>query len=868
MKNKLMRALEGKSENHILPFFWQHGEDDSVLIDELHRIYDSGIRAVCAESRPHEGFVTDAWWDDMELLLKECRRLDMDMWILDDKYFPTGFCNGAIPKKYPERCKRALIERHVDVCGPLSDGAVILEGWAEEEAEDELFAVIACRAEEDGSENLAGECIDLTDRVSDGLVSVDLPWGMWRIFFIFERPERDGRVDFTNPESADTMISEIYEPHFEHLGKYFGNTFKGFFSDEPFIMDRSALPVRGANNSHGKYPWNRYIMSELASRFGSDWRLYLPALWFTMKGVSPRYRVAYMDSVTMLYRRHFSMRVGDWCRSHGVEYIGHIVEDNNIHTTMNSGGHYFRSLDGQDMGGVDVVLHQIVPGMTNHPNACNCWYDIADPDFFHFSLAKLASSHSHIQPEKHGRAMCEIYGAYGFAEGLKIMKWLTDHMLVRGINNFVPHAFSPQFPDEVPPQFYCQGHNPQFRHFRLIMEYMNRVSDILSDGVHRASCAVLYHAEAEWSGGDYMYYYTPARLLTEGNIDFDIISADYLAKARTDGSRLCLADETYPCLIVPRAEYLPESVICDIRRVASAGVEVVFLDAATEHSAEHPSRRISLDDTEHIHVIPAGDLVVWMRGHGMYDITASEDTRYLRFYHYSMGGTDAYMLTNEGIRDDIATDITFSAFDGGDYVLYRPFENRAYAAHSANRTVSLSLKPYESVILFFGDIPDGMPEYTEYEIESETEPETEFTLSLFDAERYPSEPLEVIPNAQLKNVTSPDMFPRFGGYMEYRGTLEYSGSLPQGKAKCTLDLGRVGESAEVVLNGENVGVRICPPYTFDITKALRSGTNELTVTVANHLGYEQRDLCSKYLALEPSGLMGPIRILTELPSDR
>ena len=29
---------------------------------------------------------------------------------------------------------------------------------------------------------------------------------------------------------------------------------------------------------------------------------------------------------------------------------------------------------------------QIVPGMTEHANACPCWYDTADPDFFHFSL--------------------------------------------------------------------------------------------------------------------------------------------------------------------------------------------------------------------------------------------------------------------------------------------------------------------------------------------------------------------------------------------------------------------------------------------------------------------------------------------------
>ena len=78
--------------------------------------------------------------------------------------------------------------------------------------------------------------------------------------------------------------------------------------------------------------------------------------------------------------------------------------------------------------------------------------------------------------------MCEIFGAYGWAEGVKMMKWLTDFMLVRGINCFVPHAFSMRFPDpDCPPHFYARGRNPQFRAFGVLMQYMNRMSHILTE---------------------------------------------------------------------------------------------------------------------------------------------------------------------------------------------------------------------------------------------------------------------------------------------------------------------------------------------------------------------------------------------------
>ena len=62
--------------------------------------------------------------------------------------------------------------------------------------------------------------------------------------------------------------------------------------------------------------------------------------------------------------------------------------------------------------------------------------------------------------------MCEIFGAYGWAEGVKTMKYLLDHMLVRGINYFVPHAFSPKVDDaDCPPSFYNGGKNPLYKHF-------------------------------------------------------------------------------------------------------------------------------------------------------------------------------------------------------------------------------------------------------------------------------------------------------------------------------------------------------------------------------------------------------------------
>lgn len=86
---------------------------------------------------------------------------------------------------------------------------------------------------------------------------------------------------------------------------------------------------------------------------------------------------------------------------------------------------------------------------------------------------------------------------------------------MRGINQFVSHAFSPApFPDpDCPPHFYAHGNNPQFRCFGELMAYMNRVATLTSADCHVMPAAVLYHGEQEWADARAMPFEKPLRAL-------------------------------------------------------------------------------------------------------------------------------------------------------------------------------------------------------------------------------------------------------------------------------------------------------------------------------------------------------------------
>jgi hypothetical protein len=78
------------------------------------------------------------------------------------------------------------------------------------------------------------------------------------------------------------------------------------------------------------------------------------------------------------------------------------------------------------------------------------------------------------------------------------------------------------------------------------------------------------------------------------------------------------------------------------------------------------------------------------------------------------------------------------------------------------------------------------------------------------------------------------------------------------EGKVFIDHGRVGQNAQLSVNGKDCGIRISAPYLFDITDAVKNGENEAVVVVSNTLAQRERDGLSYFLQLAPSGLLGDI----------
>lgn len=849
MKN-LYNNLNGKYRNFIAPFLWLHGETIEDVIKEIHAIHNTGIRGVCLESRTHENFCEEAWWRDLAIIFEECEKLGMKVWILDDKHFPSGYANGIFDEKYKHLKKWDIIERHIDVAGPVTDGAAMLETWRWDPVNDEIIAVFACKKAPDGK--LTSDIIDISDNIRDGMVYFDLPDGYFRIVFLVKTRFYMGKYyesfsDKLNPEATEAYLKEVYEPHYEHFKKYFGNTFAGFFSDEPgFENNRSYGLTTDLGKIWQEYPWHERVYNRLFEKYGEDTYKKLMLLWFEdseNEYIGVRYD--YMSIITDEYSMNFTQKIGTWCREHGVEYIGHIIEDENTHAKTGSGaGHYFKSMCGQDMSGVDVVLHQIIPGMRDYSNACSTSYMETSNRFYNYVLAKLAASDAVQDERKHGRAMCELFGAYGWAEGTKIMKFLADHMIMRGINHFVPHAFSPKEDDEdCPPTFYNHGKNPLYSYMNIIMGYMNRMSDLLSGFKRITDCAILYDAEAIWCGGEFVKNEDIAKELWNNLIDYDFISEDNLSTSRIVNKKICLGLAEYSHIIIPFRKFITPALKNIIDRLVKKDIDVIFVGGRPDYDVYGNKTEITGGRD-----CAVEDIAAMLEDFCEYDVN---NKGFLSAAHYSNGKNDIYLFANEGLKT-VSCSVTVRNTSLKQYFLYDAVENKIYKKCREN--IELELYPYNCVAVILGDVNDVEISCNKKYISKHIiHPQYEIDLC-GDVRENNYERYAVA--SDLKSITGMDGIHDFAGKIRYKFTVS-----PEKDGLYELDLGQVGECAEVYMNGSLCGRRIMPPYKFDMGALSADKECLITAVISTHSGYKYKDNFSRYLLFEPMGMTGPVTLL-------
>jgi len=884
METRLNQVLLGKEDNYILPFFWQHGEDEVTLRHYMKIIHESNIHAVCVESRPHPDFAGPGWWHDMDIIIDEAKKRSMKVWILDDEHFPTGYAAGAL-KNAPLTLHHQYLDYYrLDVCGPMPQAQVVIDQyihpaqmpeWEYESNsryeplhDDHLYKVIACPVITEGK---LGVPTDLTPLVNDGILEWDVPEGYYLIFILYLTRDANGRnnyINFIDRDSCRLLIDAVYEPHWAHYADEFGKTIAGFFSDEPTIGNS---PGYTDCNYIGKtkqpLPWSDAVPVKMKEAFGTDdWYTYLPYLWMEAQDGQSRARIrtVYMDVLSKLVQECFSDQVGHWCEEHGVEYIGHIMEGESSHLGPNL-VHFYRAMAGQHMSGIDNIGNCIlIGGQEVMRSYTDKWR--YDAPFWHYAFAKMGTAQAALDPKKKGRCMCENFGAYGWEAGVKSFKYYMDFFLVRGVNHYVPHAFSPKtFPDpDCPPHFYAHGENPQYKAFGELMAYSNRVCHLINGGVSHPTAAIMYHGENDWAGtADNCAY--AAKALVTSQIDFHVLWPDVYThkeefRTRIENGVFEVNGYRYQALILPGCEYLYKDTADFAYAVHKAGIPVYLTgefpkgisNCTPEESAAYTEKLKSF-----IFAAPK-DLPKLLSAAIQPEISLKEPYPNLTCYHYTTD-CDTFLFLNEDPAKTFTGQIRIKRQKPSTPYLYDAWENRiyslAYEQDGEMLTLSPAIQPLDMIIITFDQtitdavrsIPDSKGQKILFNC---------FDISLAEATDYPHFTATDLHDSH-RSISR--VYPDFSGWIRYETSFDF---WDESCENALLLIDDVYESAEVFINDIYVGTRISKPYRFDILKALQHGKNTLRIDVATTLRRKLRGIRDDFShgPLAPTGIIGDVSL--------
>lgn len=433
--------------------------------------------------------------------------------------------------------------------------------------------------------------------------------------------------------------------------------------------------------------------------------------------------------------------------------------------------------------------------------------------------------------------MCEIFGNYGWKEGVRLEKYLLDHFMVRGVNYFVPHAFTcSAYPEkDCPPHFYAQGNNPQYRHFGELMKYANRVTGMISGGKAAVPVAVLYHAEAEWCGNA-MLVQKPARVLLDNQIDFHIVPADVFAEQDFYNTEITEAltvnGNRYQALVIPYARFITRETAQAVETLVQGGGKVLFIDALPDGLCTGEDLPDSLQNCQSITLPQLAAELDSLRTIGL----APSNNR-IRAMHY-IGEREFYYLFNEG-------ELTYSGtvnLPAGEYYRYDAWHDRCEVLEAQDGQLSISVAPSQSCFIMCGPAPASV--YTPAP-RGEKILLMRFAQSVCRGVNYPnfSSATEI---SVLESYALTDK--KFSGIIRYDAAFDYPAK--------TLEITDAYEGVEVFLNGQSLGIQVTAPFVYDLRDRTKNGNNHLTIEVATTLERENGN--GKDAA--PTGIVGDVAL--------
>lgn len=279
-------------------------------------------------------------------------------------------------------------------------------------------------------------------------------------------------------------------------------------------------------------------------------------------------------------------------------------------------------------------------------------------------------------------------------------------------------------------------------------------------------------------------------------------------------------------------------------------------------------------------IIGKGKLEDVMAAQGIapdFDYSSASGDAEMMFVHRKLDDGDAYFLTNR--RDRAETIEASFRVTGKDPELWHAdtgkSEPLSYRIENGRTIVPLAMKPEDAVFIVFRKATTASSREIAPPREVELMRLDQPWIVKFQEKRGAPEQATFATLAPW-NESADQGIKYFSGTGSYRTSVNIDRKALKDGGRKMLDLGDVRELAEVIINGKSAGIVWKPPFRFDVTEFLKPGRNDIEVRVTNlwvnrlvgdaqpgaaKVAFIAEPAYEANAALQPSGMMGPVRLL-------
>ena len=556
-----LRSLfkETRSEYSPLAFwFWNGDLRRAEVIRQARDMCSRGVRGFFMHARSgllRPRYLSPAWMRLIEAVVLEAKRLGAKAWLYDEMGWPSGTAGGKVPRLGPDYQQQYIECIALPVRGRVMKVA----------AGREVAAVFHSR---ENPPRRARDLRDISDRLIPGnaVDTAGLAGGWLLAFLVGRQPHY---IDTLSRRPVSEFIRLTHEAYKRKIGRHFGETVPGIFTDEP---SHRAYDLRAHVLTA---PWTGVLARAFEARCGYSLLSSLPSLFFDV-GDFQRVRRDFWSTVSELFAANYGGTIYDWCEKNGLAFTGHYEYEVPLPMQV-------QCLS----AAMPLYLRMHIPGLDllgrNRPR-----YERRES----IVLAKQPASVANQAARK--RVLCEAFGTGGWDFGPERQKWQADWLFALGVNMLSPHGFYYSIAGnrkfDAPPDFFRL---PWWEISKPLNDHYARLSFILSQGKPLRPVLVIHPIRAVWAAHRPQDHVgicdrddSPAgrafgallEALVESHLDFDLADEGFLREGRASNGLLTLGQAEYRVAIIPPMMHRIEpSTISVLNAMAKQGGAVISL---------------------------------------------------------------------------------------------------------------------------------------------------------------------------------------------------------------------------------------------------------------------------------------------------